>query len=110
MLKRLGKEPKGKRKERIQQAENYRNGKFHNVETTSVNPDNIPFPRILWKFVRRPNNAIPSMELPHVKTDLKSLKGDKPVIVWFGHSSYLINCSGYTILIDPVFSGNASPF
>src|SRR5690606_28231745 len=110
MLKRLGREPQDKRKERIQQAENYRNGKFHNVEPTSVNPDNVPFPRILWKFIKRPKNVTPSRELPHVKTNLKNMKGDKPAVVLFGHSSYLINYSGYTILVDPVFSGNASPF
>jgi len=110
MLKRLGREPQDKRKERIQQAENYRNGKFHNVEPTSVNPDNVPFPRILWKFIKRPKNVTPSRELPHVKTNLKNMKGDKPVVVWFGHSSYFLHYSGYTILVDPVFSGNASPF
>jgi L-ascorbate metabolism protein UlaG (beta-lactamase superfamily) len=31
------------------------------------------------------------------------------VIVWFGHSSYFIHINGKNILVDPVFSGNASP-
>lgn len=34
---------------------------------------------------------------------------DKDWIIWFGHSSYLINIQGFKILIDPVFSDNASP-
>jgi L-ascorbate metabolism protein UlaG (beta-lactamase superfamily) len=31
------------------------------------------------------------------------------VIVWFGHSSYLVHAGGKNILVDPVFSGYASP-
>ena len=30
--------------------------------------------------------------------------------VWIGHSTYLLNISGLTILTDPVFSKRASPF
>lgn len=30
-------------------------------------------------------------------------------LVWFGHSSYFIQLDGKRILVDPVFSGNASP-
>jgi L-ascorbate metabolism protein UlaG (beta-lactamase superfamily) len=51
----------------------------------------------------------PNKILPYIKTDLKRLHSDEPVIVWFGHSSYLIKVNGKTILVDPVFSGNASP-
>jgi L-ascorbate metabolism protein UlaG (beta-lactamase superfamily) len=47
--------------------------------------------------------------LPHVKTDLKSYYSKKPSIIWFGHSSYLVHADGINILVDPVFSGNASP-
>jgi L-ascorbate metabolism protein UlaG (beta-lactamase superfamily) len=31
-------------------------------------------------------------------------------LIWFGHSSYFLHLSGKNILIDPVFSGHASPF
>jgi L-ascorbate metabolism protein UlaG (beta-lactamase superfamily) len=48
--------------------------------------------------------------LPSVKTDLKNIETTKSVIVWFGHSSYLIRIDNKNILVDPVFSGNASPF
>jgi len=34
---------------------------------------------------------------------------DSNVLVWFGHSSYFIQLDGKRILVDPVFSGNASP-
>jgi len=30
-------------------------------------------------------------------------------LVWFGHSSYFLRLDGKNILVDPVFSGSASP-
>ena len=53
---------------------------------------------------------MPPKPLPSVKTDLDNLQYEEPVIVWFGHSSYLIKINGKNILVDPVFSGHASPF
>lgn len=40
-LKRLGKGPGKSRKERMKETVNYRNRKFHNVEPTAVNPNNV---------------------------------------------------------------------
>jgi L-ascorbate metabolism protein UlaG (beta-lactamase superfamily) len=48
--------------------------------------------------------------LPSLKTDLKSVEKERPVIVWFGHSSYFIRINKKNILVDPVMSGYASPF
>lgn len=61
-------------------------------------------------MLNRPRGIRPSKELPSVKTDLKSLNSELPVVIWFGHSSYLVHCRGINILVDPVFSGHASPF
>jgi L-ascorbate metabolism protein UlaG (beta-lactamase superfamily) len=44
-----------------------------------------------------------------VKTDILHLPLDSNILVWFGHSSCYIQLHGKRILIDPVFSGNASP-
>lgn len=51
----------------------------------------------------------PKKAIPYVSTDLKNLNPEENVMVWFGHSSYLIQLDGMTFLTDPVFSGNASP-
>lgn len=107
LLKRFGKDPSGERQERIRNAKNYIDGKFQNVEPTSVNPENVSFFRILQEFITRPKTVTPSEELPHKKTDLFNLKSDIPGVVWFGHSSYYLINKGYKILVDPVFSGNA---
>ena len=60
-------------------------------------------------FFSKPAGIVPPSSLPHVKTDLKSYHSAKPSIIWFGHSSYLIHADGVNILVDPVFSGHASP-
>ncbi|WP_246085421.1 MBL fold metallo-hydrolase [Solitalea koreensis] len=60
-------------------------------------------------FFNRPKSVSPPKPLPNVKTDLKSICSEKPVIIWFGHSSYLMHIKGVNILVDPVFSGSASP-
>ncbi len=109
ILKRIGRAPSGKRLERIKKSENYKDGEFWNIEPTSVNPDNVSFFTILREILSRPKTVTPSDDLPHIKTDLFNIKDDKPTVVWFGHSSYFLSYNGYRILVDPVFSGNASP-
>ena len=54
-------------------------------------------------------NANPPAALPSVKTDLHQLNPRENAIVWMGHSSYFLQIDGIKVLIDPVFSENASP-
>jgi L-ascorbate metabolism protein UlaG (beta-lactamase superfamily) len=65
---------------------------------------------ILKNFLFRSKSVTPSERITAHRVDLKSLYSDKPTIIWFGHSSYLIHFKGKNILVDPVFSGHASPF
>ena len=51
----------------------------------------------------------PVDSIPSTKTDLLDLDPSEHILVWFGHSSYFIQIDGKKILVDPVFSGNASP-
>lgn len=110
LFKTFGSNPSGKQLERITKSPNYRNGVFHNLRETKMLAENASYFKITWRFFNKPKNTAPSKTLPAVKTDLHSLSSDKPVIIWFGHSSYLIVIKGITFLIDPVFSGHASPF
>jgi L-ascorbate metabolism protein UlaG (beta-lactamase superfamily) len=110
MMNRFGKTPAGNRLQRIKNSPNYREGSFKNVEETSVNPGDTSVFTILKKMIFRPSSVRPSGELPHLKPNLKKLPPNKPQLVWFGHSSYLLQINGFRVLVDPVFSGNASPF
>ena len=57
-------------------------------------------------------NVVPSEKLPDVKPDITSFSQASEALkmIWFGHSSFLINLNGRHILIDPIFSDAASPF
>jgi L-ascorbate metabolism protein UlaG (beta-lactamase superfamily) len=106
----FGKDPKGKRLERIKQSPNYKDGAFQNEHLTPTLPEGRSYRAVMWEFMTAKDKMNePPAPVPSVKTDLKTLSDDKPSIVWFGHSSYLIKTKGLTILVDPVFSGNASP-
>jgi L-ascorbate metabolism protein UlaG (beta-lactamase superfamily) len=110
LFKTFGENPSGKRLMEIEKSKNYKNNAFQNLSETRLMADNSSMLKNLWKFMNKPKNTAPPKPLPSIKTDLKSLKPDKPVIIWFGHSSYFIRINRKNILVDPVFSGNASPF
>lgn len=103
----FGKTPSGERLVRIQQSLNYRGGKFQNLEPT---PHLTPNGNILKNFYRYffpdAQDLKPSTVLPAVQTNLHILP-NKPM-VWFEHSSYLLNVNKARVLIDPIFH-SASP-
>jgi L-ascorbate metabolism protein UlaG (beta-lactamase superfamily) len=109
LLKSIGKIPWGKRLKRVEASPNYRDGIFQNLSVTTVMDQKGDFFKTFKKFLNKPKTTKPSVGLPSVKTDLKNLPDGSPVIVWFGHSSYLIKIEGKHVLVDPVFSGYASP-
>lgn len=106
----FGRTPAGRRLERIQRSAHYREGQFQNEHPTPQLTEGYSTLGVTLDFIfgkkphRRPEDTIPSM-----KTDLKRLRPDEHVLIWFGHSSYFIQADGMKILVDPVFSGNASP-
>lgn len=106
----FGKNPSGMRLEKIKQSPNYKNGKFQNL---SITPDLAEghnyFEVIYSNYIKHKPRHIPTDMIPSVKTDLFNLPIDSNVLVWFGHSSYYIQIERKRILVDPVFSGNASP-
>ncbi len=110
MFASFGKMPLGKEKERVQQSPNYRDGQFQNPVPTYALQMGAKAFGILFKFLTKPANCFPPKPLPSIKTNLFALNAEKPVIVWFGHSSYLIKINDKIILVDPVFSDYASPF
>ena len=106
----FGKAPAGERLEKIKNSPNYKDGKFQNL-TSAVEP------KVVSSFSEKLNDLLlnkskrikPASVLPSVKTDLKNLKPEEDVFIWFGHSSYFLQVDGKKILIDPVLSENASP-
>ena len=72
--------------------------------------EGITYPRVMYEFFfKRSRRGTPTAPLPTAKTDLAALPPTENVIVWFGHSSYFMQLNGKKFLVDPVFSGRASP-
>jgi len=110
MIASLGKDPSGKELEKVKQSPHYRDNQFHNAKPTQTLAEDASMAKTIWHFLNKPRNSKPPKPLPSVKTDLNSDISDKPVLVWFGHSSYFIRINGINILVDPVLNGYAAPF
>lgn len=107
----FGARPSGERLERIRQSENFREGQFQNLSPTPSLAEGYSYTGVMYDFLfRKKDGLAPAAALPSVKTDLKSLPAEKELMVWFGHSSYLLQLQGKTLLVDPVLNDHAAPF
>ena len=99
----FGRIPRGARLEKVKKSPYYKDGEFQNEDTTVLMTGKSSF----WDMVtgrKKSKRLIPKEgEVQVIKNDLKHLPKDKDLYVWFGHSSFLLQLSGRTILVDPVF-------
>jgi L-ascorbate metabolism protein UlaG (beta-lactamase superfamily) len=105
----FGKNPGKNELTKLKLSDNFRDGIFQNVEPTEITLKGVSMVKMLRDFFSKPSSVTPAAMIPSVKSELKNLRSEKPVVTWFGHSSYLISSRGYHILVDPVFNGSASP-
>ncbi|WP_027376412.1 MBL fold metallo-hydrolase [Kaistella palustris] len=106
----FGKAPAGKRLERIKNSPHYTKGSFQNLSHTPQLAEDASMPGVLFRFLfHKSRNLRPKTKFNFAKSDLKNLNPDENIYVWMGHSSYFLQTEGKKILVDPVFSGNASP-
>jgi L-ascorbate metabolism protein UlaG (beta-lactamase superfamily) len=76
-----------------------KNGRFHSKYDGFKN---ISFRDILkWKFETR-GKKMENFQLEK-KIEIEKLKTEKDYIVWFGHSTFLIQIHGERVITDPVF-------
>lgn len=110
-MKALGQKPKGKNLAAVEKSKFYVNGTFKNINVTPQLKEGVSMFAVGTKLLlkKKPDDIKPPKPVPSLKTDLTSIQSGTPTIVWFGHSSYLIKHLGKTVLVDPVFSGHASP-
>lgn len=106
--------PEGEGLKKIEQSRQY------NRDAQSFEmPGSIPDPaaqtdmglKSIWDFFFKKGNRFPAQPLPVIVPDMDDFVSPSTTakIIWFGHSSLLVRMSGKNILIDPVFSSNASP-
>ena len=109
-LPKFGKISSGERLKIIEASPNFKAGKFQNLTFTPDLTEGETYFKIIRKVLfEKDKRNKPKDRIPSLKTDLLQLDPTENSIVWFGHSSYFIQVEGKTILVDPVFSGAASP-
>ncbi|MDR0901884.1 MAG: MBL fold metallo-hydrolase [Opitutaceae bacterium] len=105
----FGRLPRGERLARIQKSPHYKDGRFQNAAPTPIRTGETgPFALFEFFFGDK-SRRTPPAPVPSVKSDLINLDAGRDALVWFGHSSYFIQIGGKRMLVDPVFSGAASP-
>ena len=100
------------RQETYNQSKQFDNGKFKNTKPV---PKDLSFTETInlaYKFfTTKVPNARPKEDIKVTKidtTNLASYTGETR-LVWFGHSSFLLQMQGKTILLDPMFGKVAAP-
>lgn len=93
-------------------SEQYRNGKFNNTKPV---PKELSFSEIMKLaytfFTTKVPNGRPNEDLNVNKLDstkVADYKG-RAKLIWFGHSSFLLQVEGLNILIDPMFGKVPAP-
>ena len=100
------------RQEQYLASTQFKDGKFHN---TNPVPKDLSFietiPLVYKFFTTKVPNGRPMKNLEVKKTDVKHIENytGSARLVWFGHSSFLLQIKGKTILLDPMFSNVAAP-
>ena len=106
----FGKVASGDRLEIIKRSPHYKRGQFLNISNTPALSEGVSYYSVLKEFFfGKSKRGIPGSSLPSKMVDLSAIPLDKDVLIWFGHSSYYMQLDGKKILVDPVFSGSASP-
>lgn len=121
-IKSVGKNPSGKKLRALQTLPNYTAEGFinltdapprrMNVSNNAVNNSRGILGKFrIFRMLRgKPDTVRPKQVVPIVKTDLVNTTYNKPTVIWFGHSCFLIKTKTANILVDPELSSFAGPF
>lgn len=110
-MKQFGSKATKEQISRYAQSPNWRDGKFQNLEETTMSINFQTLPKLLYKQFcerqeREPKQPIPAMPFDKEKFLAPS---DASKIIWYGHSAALLRMNNQTLLIDPMLGPNASP-
>jgi len=88
-------------------------GVFENRRPELINQmreNSLSFELLQEWFTER-QAAKPEEELPQQAPDLPTFleAADHTKLIWFGHSTFLLNIAGTIVLVDPVFSDTVAP-
>lgn len=98
-------------KKRYMESKHYENGKFQNLIETSMDMDAKGMAKTMWEFITGGERRQPAEPLPMIYRDADELHGYQgPArLMWYGHSAFLLQMEGKTILLDPMFGQVPAP-
>ncbi len=102
----FGAAPEGDRLDRMRRSPQWAGRAFHNPLPVRM----AATPRAAWEYLtgdapRTPDGPIPTV--PRTRADFDAPQDLR--LTWLGHGTTLVEVEGRRLLIDPVFSRNASP-
>lgn len=106
----FGRPAAGPAKDLILHSPNFKGKSFQNIHHTPDLSEGATYTKVMRDFFfNKSKQGKPAGVLPAFRHDLLHLDPQQNIFVWFGHSSYFMQIDGKTFLVDPVFSGAASP-
>lgn len=94
-----------------QQSPNWKDGKFQNLEETTLSISLYKIPGLICKQINGRKEREPKSPLPIIPFDKQAFlaSSDKMKFIWYGHSVILMRLNNQTLLIDPMLGPNTSP-
>jgi len=109
----FGRKPTGQHFEEISKSPQHNGANFQNPGNVDVHMSFMNFMRMIAAFWNAPSNKKPSGSLPilHPRANTLGFEPDSvTMLTWFGHSAFLLEMGGKSILLDPMLGPAASPF
>jgi L-ascorbate metabolism protein UlaG (beta-lactamase superfamily) len=90
---------------------NFKDGKFVNQSVTNMDMSVSQMFGTLIDFIKGVPNREPNFEIPIHKVDSLTIakNRDSTKLIWFGHSTFLLQMEVQNILIDPMFGDVPAP-
>lgn len=106
----FGGRPDAEQTKRYTLASNFSNGKFVNLVPTDMHMDLATIASVLRDHIKGVSDSRPANPIPVIPIDSLNIEESKEnILMWFGHSSFLLKMNGLNILIDPMFSNAPAP-
>lgn len=107
----FGANPSKEKVDKFQRRAYFEDGKFSNLIPTNMDMGFTEALKMLPEFLKDDPARRPDFELPQEHRDsLELVNNNHPTrLIWFGHSTFLLQMDGKNILIDPMFGETPSP-
>jgi len=94
-----------------EQSENWKKGRFRNLEKTNLSGNVRDLPGIIYKMLTIKEAREPQQPLPVVDFNKAAFLTESPKskFLWYGHSAILMRIENKTICIDPMLGSNTTP-